>query len=155
MFRVTADSLEAYFGFDPRRRSDLERLDRLIRGAAPNLTRYFHQGTPAGEAGMRFKMIGYGKVRYTIKSGKATDWPVIGVALQKNYISAYFAVTTDGAPIVEKYAGELGELRSGHNNFSFVRFDDLNADALASLVSEAAGIYEADRDMTVGGRQGR
>jgi len=51
MFRVAADSLEAYFAFDPRRKGDLQRLDQLIRAAAPSLERYFHEGTPAGEPG--------------------------------------------------------------------------------------------------------
>jgi hypothetical protein len=64
------------------------RLDALIRATAPTLKRYFHRGTPAGEARMRMKMIGYGKFRYAIKSGKSTQWPVIGGALQKNYITS-------------------------------------------------------------------
>ena len=76
MFQVHADSLESYLSFDPERRADLEKLNALICEAAPNLPRYFHHGTPAGEAGMRMKMIGYGKFNYTIKSGKSTTWPV-------------------------------------------------------------------------------
>src|SRR5215510_10172451 len=125
MYRVTADSLEGYLDFDPARKSDLRRLNDLIRAAAPNLRRYFHKGTPAGEAGMRMKMIGYGKFNYTIRSGKHTSWPVIGVALQRHYISVYLAVTRDGLPIVRSYQGALGELRMGRNNFSFERFADL------------------------------
>ncbi len=144
MFRVTVESLSAYLDFDPERKSDLLKFDALIKKAAPNLKRYFHEGTPAGEAGMRMKMIGYGKFLYAIKSGKSTDWPVIGIALQKNYISAYFSITSDCAPIVGKYAGKLGEARSGHNNFSFVAFDDLNSEALASLIAETARIYASD-----------
>jgi hypothetical protein len=42
-----------------------------------------------------------------------------GVALQKNYISVYFAINKDIAPIARPYAGKLGELRMGRNNFSF------------------------------------
>jgi hypothetical protein len=110
MFRVTADSLAAYLDFDPERKPDLVRLHALIRETAPVLKRYFHSGTPAGEPGMRMKMIGYGKFRYAIKSGKSIDWPVIGVALQKNYISVYVSVTRVGSPIVQAYAGKLGEL---------------------------------------------
>jgi hypothetical protein len=57
MFRVDVETLEAYFAFDPKREADLRRLDALITKAAPCLKRYFHKGTPAGEPGMRFKMI--------------------------------------------------------------------------------------------------
>lgn len=113
MFRVTADTLQAYVDFDPERKRDLTELHKLVVPAAPALKRYFHRGTPAGEAGMRMKMIGYGKFRYAVKSGKSTEWPVIGVALQKNYISVYVAVTRQGVPVVSNYAGKLGELRLG------------------------------------------
>lgn len=154
MFRVTANSLQAYLDFDPERKPDLIKLHKLMAGTAPALKRYFHQWTPAGEAGMRMKMIGYGKFRYAIKSGKTTDWPVIGVALQKNYISVYVSVTTDGAPIVPAYAGKLGELRMGGNNFSFERFDDLRASALSSLFAEVAGIFRSDPQNPVRYMQG-
>ena len=104
MFRVPADTLQAYLDLDPERKHDLVSLHKLMVQAAPALKRHFHQGTPAGEAGMRMKMIGYGKFRYAIKSGKTTEWPVIGVALQKNYISVYLSVTKQGKPIVPGYA---------------------------------------------------
>jgi hypothetical protein len=144
MFRVAADSLANYLDFDPARKSDLLQLNRLMRKAAPGLKRYFHQGTPAGQAGMRMKMIGYGKFCYAIKSGETIEWPVIGIALQKNYISVYVAVRKDGRPIVQAYAGKLGELRSGHNNFSFERYQDLKVDEVSLLFAEVAQIFEND-----------
>jgi len=154
MFRVTADTLQAYLDFDPERKHDLVKLHKLIERAAPTLKRFFHQGTPAGEAGMRMKMIGYGKFRYAIKSGKTTEWPVIGVALQKNYISVYVAVTKHGDAIVPGYAGQLGELRMGGNNFSFERFDDLKPAAMSSLVAEVADIFKSDPENPVRYMQG-
>ena len=149
MFRVTADSLAAYLDFDPTRKPDLEKLDAVMRKTAPTLKRHFHQGTPAGDAGMRMKMIGYGKFRYAIKSGKTTSWPVVGVALQRNYISVYLSITKDGTPIAQSYAGRLGELRMGRNNFSFEKFENLKIKALSSLLAEAANIFESDGDNPV------
>ena len=154
MFRVTADTLQAYLDFDPERKRDLTELHKLVVSAAPALKRYFHRGTPAGEAGMRMKMIGYGKFRYAIKSGKSTEWPVIGVALQKNYISVYVAVTRQGAPVVSRYVGKLGELRMGGNNFSFERFDDLKHEAVSTLFAEVAAIFNADPENPVRYMQG-
>jgi len=144
MFQVKADSLQGYLDFDPVRKSDLLRLHDLIRTSAPLLKRYFHKGTPAGEAGMRTKMIGYGKLRYATRSGGTVEWPVIGVALQKNYISIYIAVTKAEKPIVAAYAGKLGEKRVGRNNFSFERFEDLNTAGVSSLVAETGRIFESD-----------
>ena len=154
MFRVTADTLQAYVDFDPERKRDLIALHELVVSAAPALKRYFHRGTPAGEAGMRMSMIGYGKFRYAVRSGTSVEWPVIGVALQKNYISVYVAVTRHGAPVVSHYAGKLGELRLGNNNFSFERFDDLQQDAVSALVAEVAGIVKADPENPVRYMQG-
>jgi hypothetical protein len=154
VFRVTADNLEAYLAFDPKRTAELEELHALMRKAAPGLKRFFHAGTPAGEAGMRMNMIGYGRFRYAIKSGKATSWPVIGVALQKNYISVYVAVTRGGKPLVSCYAGKLDALRSGGNNFSFEKLSELNKPAVASLFAEAVTIFEADGENPVRYMQG-
>lgn len=144
MFRVDVDSLKDYFDFDPERRSDLRSLDKLIHKSAPGLKRYFHRGTPAGEPGMRFRMIGYGRFQYTARSGQRVEWPVVGIALQKNYISVYLSVAKEGAPLVRSYAGKLGEWRAGHNNFSFPSYADLNVPALARLLAEAEQIFLSD-----------
>lgn len=53
MFKVDAENLRAYFAFDPARKAELLKLDAAIRRAAPNLTRHFHRGTPAGQPGMK------------------------------------------------------------------------------------------------------
>jgi hypothetical protein len=153
MFRVAADNLEAYLGFDPDRRDDLEELHALMRKAAPSLRRYLHEGTPAGEPGMCMKMIGYGRFRYPVKSGESLSWPVIGVALQKDYISVYVSVTKKERPLVRAYWGRLGELRAGGNNFSFEKFDELNARSVSALFAEAAAIFKADAENPVRYRQ--
>ncbi len=155
MFQVNVDSLQAYLDFDPQRKGDLQKLDALMRKAAPDLKRHFHAGTPAGEAGMRMKMVGYGKFRYAIKSGKTAPWPVIGVALQKNYISVYVTVVKDGAPIVSTYAGKLGEKRRGGNNFSFETFDDLDPQTVSSLFGEVGRTFSADPENPVRYMEGR
>ena len=109
MFRVNADSVKEYLDFDLERRGDLLKLDTLIKRSAPGLKRYFHAGTPAGEPGMRFKMIGYGKFQYLARNGQWVDWPAVGVALQKNYISVYLSVMK--ASLIEPYSGKLGKVK--------------------------------------------
>jgi len=66
----------------------------------------------------------------------------------------YVAVTRQGAPVVSNYAGKLGELRMGRNNFSFERFDDLNHAAVSALVAEVAAIFKADPENPVRYMQG-
>jgi hypothetical protein len=155
MFKVEVDSLKAYLDFDPARKKDLLKIHAVLTMSAPSLKRHFHAGTPKGSAGMRMKMIGYGRFRYRARSAEPVEWPVIGVALQKNYISVYIAVTKNGAPIVRDYAGRLGETRSGGNNFSFAAFDDLDPKVLSSLFAEIARIHSADADNPVRYMQGQ
>jgi hypothetical protein len=143
MFRVDVENLQSYFDFDHQRRTDLKKLDKLVRESAPGLKRYFHRGTPAGEPGMRFKMIGYGRFRCLARFGKSVEWPVVGVALQKNYISVYVSVAKNGVPLVQSYSGKLGELRSGRNNFSFERYEDLVTPVVSLLFAEAERIFRA------------
>ena len=78
---------------------------------------------------MKMSLIGYGSFQYEVKSGQRVTWPIVGVALQKNYISLYTSVVKDGAPITERHKGALGELRSGRGNFSFATFAQLNSGA--------------------------
>lgn len=136
MYKVEAETLEDYFNADKQRKSDLESLDKLIRHSAPNLKRWFYPGVQAGEAGMQFKMIGYGVTQYRGKAGKTGKWPIIGLALQKNYVSVYIAAEKDGAPITDHYRGQLGETRAGNNNFSFISFDQLNQEILVALLKD-------------------
>ena len=145
MFKVDASSSNEYFAFDPARKPDLKKLDALIRRTVPKLTPHFHAGTPAGEAGMRMKMLGYGKSSFTTKAGKTTPWPVIGVALQKSYISVYFAVRRKGKPVTAPYVSKLGELKMGRNNFSFAKYDDLEIETLKVLLLEAQEIFNTIR----------
>jgi hypothetical protein len=144
MFRVDVDSLKDYLDFDLNRKSDLRKLDMLIKRSAPGLKRYFHSGTPAGEPGMRFRMIGYGKFQYVARNGQYVEWPAVGVALQKNYISVYLSVMKDGASLIQLYSGKLGQLRLGRNHFSFRMYEDLDVRLLASLFAEAEQIFQSD-----------
>jgi hypothetical protein len=146
MFRVDVDNLQSYFDLDRKRRTDLQKLDKLLRESAPGLKRYFHRGSPPGEPGMRFKMIGYGRFQYLARSGKSVEWPVVGVAHQKNYISVYLSVAKNGVPLLQAYSGKLGELRSGRNNFSFEKYEDLVTPVLSSLFAEAEKMFRASLD---------
>ena len=144
MFQVDVDNLKDYFDFDLKRKHDLHQLDKLIRRSASSLKRYFHGGTPAGEPGMRFKMIGYGRMEYFARTGQPVEWPAVGVALQKNYISVYLSLTKGETPLLNAYRGKLGELRAGSNNFSFEAFNNLDARVLARLFAEAEQVYLAE-----------
>jgi hypothetical protein len=112
MFKVRAGSVEEYFRFDPAWEDALRELDAVIRAAAPALSRWFVPGTTPGQPGMTMTMVGYGQYRYTVKSSPApVTWPVLGIALQKNYLSFYSSAYSNGSPFSCAYAGRLGRAR--------------------------------------------
>jgi hypothetical protein len=154
MFRVEAASVEEYLDFDPTRRAELVGFDELMAAQAPRLERHFHAGTPAGEPGMRFKMIGYGQFHYPASSGTLIAWPVVGLALQKNYISVYLSVSKGNAPVLASYASALNALRAGRNNFSFQQMSDLERPVLEALMAEVATIVRNDPGNPVRTRSG-
>src|ERR1700683_5518920 len=140
MFRVNAETLESYLYFDPIRKIDLQELDKPLKRSAPGLKRYFHKGTPAGEPGMRFKMIGR-KISLPCEVRPKLRVACGGRGTAKELISVYLSVTKDGAQLVQSWAGRLGECRMGRNNFSFVRFDDLKLANVSALLAEADHIF--------------
>ena len=144
MHKVQAKTLDEYFNADPVRKSDLEALDVLIRDTAPELGRWFYVGASDGKPGMRMSLIGYGAFQYEMKSGERVEWPIICVALQKNYMTLYTSVFKDDAPILDQYRGRLGELKAGINNFSFVTLDQLDRDAVAALVKDIEDTIRQD-----------
>ena len=89
---------------------------------------------------MRFKMIGYGRFHYAA-GRNVVEWPLVGLALQKNYISVYFTPRVDGRPVTERYAADLGASRVGENNFSFAKVAQLNATVLAALLTETDRLF--------------
>ena len=93
---------------------------------------------------MRFKMIGYGRFNYLARNGKRVEWPAVGVALQRNYISVYLSIAKDDAPLIQSYAGKLGEFRVGSNNFSFRKYEELNVRIASALFAEADHLFNSD-----------
>jgi hypothetical protein len=140
MFTVHACSTEEYLRFDPVREDELRTLDKLIRAAAPGLLRWFVPGTPDGQPGMKMTMIGYGQFQYSVKSSPVpVTWPVLGLALQKNYISLYNSAHDDGPPFTCAYADRLGRARvskKGVVTFSALHY--VNIQALAEMITAIA-----------------
>lgn len=147
MFKVRAASVEEYFRFDPAREDALRELDAVIRAAAPALSRWFVPGTPPGQPGMTMTMIGYGRYQYTVKSSPApVTWPVLGIALQKNYLSFYSSAYGDGTPFTCAYAGKLGRARvSAKGVVTFAGIGDISLQALAEMVTAIAAGLESGR----------
>ena len=117
-------------------RDDLVLLDSKIVERMPQASRVLFEGKFWG--GSDQKIIGYGEFRYTNSSGKDVDWFMVGLALQKSYISMYVNAVDDDGYALAKYKGRLGKVKTGSASISFKTVDDVNLDLLMELVSTAA-----------------
>ncbi len=117
---------------EPGRRGDVEAVDRVIRGAAPELDRALY-------AGPTITMIGYGSMPWLSDSGSGT-WPLIGMASQKQYISLYVAAQKDGQTLPQYYRERLGRTTNGKQCIRFRRVRDIDVAVLADAGPRHGGV---------------
>jgi uncharacterized protein YdhG (YjbR/CyaY superfamily) len=109
-------------GLPETRRTDIAAIDERIRAVAPDLRRYMAGG-----------MIAYGRYRYRYASKREGDWPVLGVASNKAYISLY------ASPVgVEPWAGRLPKANVGKGCIRFRHASDLDLDVIDEVIAAAA-----------------
>jgi hypothetical protein len=84
-------------------------------------------------------IIGYGDYTITLSRGQKSEWFMVGLAAQKNYISIYVNAVEDGQYVAEKYRSELGKVKVGKSSISFKHLDDLDTDTLQKVLSIARG----------------
>jgi hypothetical protein len=130
MVNVQAKTREEYFELAGEREATLRELDGIIQKAAPHLTPLLH-------GGMSGMWLAYGMQPYQTKSMKdASEWPVIALANQKNYISLYVMAAEDGEYIAEKYQHTLGKVNVGKSCIRFKKLEDVNMDGVKSLLGK-------------------
>ncbi len=118
------------------RRRDIALLDAEITKRMRGESRVLWEGRLW--AGSDQKIIGYGTFSYTNSSGKTTNWFMVGLAAQKNYISMYVNAVDDDGYVLKKYADRLGKAKVGSASISFKSVEDINLDILMELVDVAA-----------------
>lgn len=115
-------------------RSDIEALDKLISSIMEGESRVLWTGKFWG--GSDQEIIGYGDMNYENTQG-TVEWFKIGLAVQKNYISLYVNAVDGKKYVVEKYAKQLGKVKTGKSSVSFATLDDVDMDSLRAMLTEA------------------
>ena len=116
-------------------REDIATRDRAIATAMPGKERVLWEGKFWG--GTQQRIIGYGSYRYKGRSGAKGEWFVVGLAVQKNYLSLYVSGAADGTSLAKLYAPRLGKVKAGSANLQFKRAADIDLDVLRELVARA------------------
>lgn len=114
-------------------REDVAKLDQEFSKIIPE-DRVLWQGVFWG--GSQQSIIGYGHRVFKGSRGDV-EWFVVGLALQKNYISVYVSAVDGKQYLAEKHAGKLGKAKVGKSSISFAKLSDINLDVLLDLVKRA------------------
>lgn len=116
-------------------RPDMTALHKLIAAEMKGLPCSLWAGTFWG--GSRQQIIGYGDYSYTRSDGTPANWFIVGLAVQKRYISIYVNAVEGRKYLVEKYRKRLGKVKVGRSNISFTRIAAVDLDVLRELVARA------------------
>jgi hypothetical protein len=121
-------------------RGDMVALDDVISAAMTGLPRELYVGKFWG--GSSQEIIGYGRLSYSRADGKDVEWFMVGLAVQKNYLSLYVSAVEDGKYLAETYGKDLGKVKVGKSSISFRSVDDIDLDAVGVLVARARIVLE-------------
>jgi hypothetical protein len=119
-------------------REDIATLDAAISDAMPGDERVLWEGKFWG--GTEQRIIGYGSYHYRGRSGAEGEWFIVGLAVQKNYLSVYANAVADGTSLAKLYAPRLGKVKAGSANLQFKRAADIDLDVLRELVTRARAL---------------
>lgn len=135
MERTDRDPDEHIASLHDEVRDEIGELDRRIREQLGESDRTMWEGKFWG--GSDQKIIGYGDWSYTNSSGREVTWFLVGLAVQKNYISVYVNVVDDGAYLLGKYKDRLGKVKVGSASLSFPNLDSLDLAVFEELIGRA------------------
>ena len=128
MFKATkAKTVKEYFAALPEDRKEaFTFLHNFIQKAVPKLKAHFANN-----------MIGFGSFPFKNSKKETMQWPVIGLANKKQYISLYVCSISGGIYVAEKYKKDLGNVKVGNSCISLKKIEDVNLPILKKILKEA------------------
>jgi hypothetical protein len=134
--KISANTKADYLNKIGERAEDLAKMDQLILKHAKNLE-------PSVFSGLSGSWLAYGMVPYQTKSMKEpSEWPLLALAAQKNYLALYACVVVDGEYIAERYGTNLGKVNCGKSCIRFKKYSDLDEKTLIKMLNEINERYK-------------
>ncbi|HTV59185.1 MAG TPA: DUF1801 domain-containing protein [Verrucomicrobiae bacterium] len=121
------------------KRSDMQKLHRVILQALPKCKLWFDSGKNSKNQTISNPTIGYGFHTIKYADGKTRDFFQIGVSANKTGISVYILGIKDKKYLAQTYGKKLGKASVSGYCIRFKTLADINIDVL-----EAAIRYGAD-----------
>ena len=116
------------------KREDINKLDELISKVMAGKSRVMWEGV--FWSGSEQKIIGYGDLTYINSKKENVEWFMVGLTLQKNYISVYVNAVNKKLNLVE-YKDKLGKVKVGRSSIGFNSLSDINIEVLEELIKKA------------------
>ncbi len=117
----------------------MKKLDAILTKVTQGYPKELYEGKFWG--GTDQQIIGYGRTSSTRSDGRTIEYFLIGLALQKYYISLYISAVEDGEYLSEKYgdglAAEGSKVKVGKSSISFRSVDDVDMSKLVALAERA------------------
>lgn len=126
--KLEADSIEELFEKSGQHEELIRLIDRIICETAPELKRKLVKGDA-------ITMAGYGEMPAGRGSGTG-EWPLIGIAPQKESVNIYLAAEKEGIPLPRYYADSFGKSAVGTSCIRIRSEKKLDRAVLRELVRE-------------------
>lgn len=120
---------------DPSVKEDIRTLDKMISKIAKNKERVMWEGKFWG--GSEQRIIGYGSYKYVGSNKKEGVWFIVGLAMQKNYITVFANGVVERTYIAELHKDRLGKAKVGKSSISFKTIKDINLEVLEEVIQLA------------------
>ena len=135
MRRTDTDVAEFLESVEGKQGEDMRYLDSVISERMTGDERHLYEGIFWGGSDQR--IVGYGMLDYTNRSGEDVEWFLVGLAAQKNHLSIFVNAVSDGAYLLREYEGRLGKVKLGSASIGFRKVEDLDLRNLMELVERA------------------
>jgi len=123
-------------------KGDMKALDKTLSKVMKGEVRELYEGKFWG--GSDQEIVGYGRTSSTRSDGRTIEYFLIGLAMQKNYISIYISAVEGREYLSEKYgknvASPEGKVKVGKSSISFKSLADIDLEQLAALALKARTI---------------
>lgn len=128
-------------GLPEERRPDIEELLSMLSAIFDGDEVIVYEGRFWG--GTDQEIVGFRPILYPRSDGTEVEWFVVGLAMQKNYISLYVSAVDDGQYLSKKRGPGLGKVKVGSSSVSFSALDDVDRDLLEQFLREARDLSPA------------
>ncbi len=116
------------------KRSEIEKLHKLILGVKPGCKLWFLDGKNSEGKVVSNPSIGYGSRPHKYADGSIREFYQIGLSANKTGISIYILGIEDKKYLAETYAGTLGKATVTGYCIRFKTLKDINTDVLEAAI---------------------